>query len=141
MKLTEHLRSFLEVIGIVKPRLAAPVLKATKPRAKRNPAATCKTTAQPIKVKVSRKPAVNHAAESIKAELLNRVADALGHAPSEYDPNVAKVTIAVNGSLFTIRNTVEALSEFQSRLEKLQTKIKVPGVPRAARKLSATPRY
>lgn len=99
---------------MVKPRVVVPPAKAPKARAKRKPAA------------------ISHAA-AVKVELLNAVADALGRAPVKYDPKSPKTTIAVNGSLYTIRNTVEALNEFQSRLEKLKTKVRVPGVPLSAR--------
>lgn len=107
------IRAFLEWLGLINPRVAEPVTKPAKAKAKRK--------AAPL----------SHAA-ALKIELLNATADALSRAPSEYDPKRPKAKIAVNGSLYTIRNTVEALSEFQSRLEKLQTTSKPPGVPRAA---------
>jgi hypothetical protein len=102
--------------GVINPRVAEPVAKPSRAKGKRK--------AAPL----------SHAA-ALKIELLNATADALSRAPKEYDPKRPKATIAVNGSLYTIRNTVEALSEFQSRLEKLQTTSKPPGVPRAALKL------
>lgn len=113
------------------PAVVAPVKAAQqqpKPRAPRKPAAP-----KVPKVKAPKPaPAVDHAL-AVKRELLNLVADALGNAPVEPDAEKPKVTIAANGSTYTIRNTVGALTEFQTRLEKLQTAIKVPGVPLAAR--------
>ena len=94
--------------GLVHP-LAKPARKPKAPKRARKPAA------------------VNHAA-AVKVELLNAVAEALGRAPTEFNPELPTARIAVNGSLYTIRNTVEALSEFQSRLEKLQTTVKPIGV-------------
>jgi hypothetical protein len=111
--------------GLVKPRVTP---KARKPRAKRKPAAAPLPRApKPASKAPKSKPAPSHAA-TIKAELLNAVADALGRAPAELDPASPKATIAVNGSLYTVINTVDALSEFQSRLEKLETKVKPIGI-------------
>ncbi len=114
------------------PPEAAPVIVAPtrqpKPRAPRKPAAP-----KVPKVKAPKPaPVISHA-QAVKVELLNLVADALGNAPVEPDASKPKVTIAANGSLYTVRNTVGALTEFQTRLEKLQTAVKVPGVPLCAR--------
>ena len=115
MNATRWLHALLVRWGLLKPRVVVPAAKPRKARAKRKSAE------------------VNHAA-AVKVELLNAVAEALGRAPKEFDLAAPKATIAVNGSLYTIRNTVEALSEFQSRLEKLQTTTKAPGVPSSLRK-------
>lgn len=115
MKITEWLHALLVRWGLVFPRVAPPTPKPRK-RAKRK----AKT--------------VSHA-ESVKAELLDAVTYALSRAPGELDPATPKATIAVNGSLYTVVNTVDALSEFQSRLMKLKTTPgKAPGVPKACLK-------
>lgn len=121
------IRALLERWGLVHPRAVA------KPaRAKRKAAVRRKPVmpAAPV-VPKARKPAMNHAA-AVKVDLLNAVADALGRAPAELDPMSPKATIAVNGSLYIIQNTVAALSEFQTRLEKLSTTVRSPGVSRNA---------
>lgn len=101
--------------GLFKPHAEAVVPKAVRARKKRAPRA------------------VSHA-EAVKIDLLNAVADAIGRAPEEIDESEPTARIAVNGSLFTIPNTVGHLTAFQTRLEKLKTTTRTPGVPLAARK-------
>lgn len=131
------IRRFLEWLGLIQPVAVPtrPVRRKRKPAVAPLPVVEPKTASKAT-VKRKAKPAPSHAAV-VKAELLNAVADALGRAPAELDPLQPKATIAVNGSLYVIHNTVAALSEFQSRLERLDTKTKAPPVPRWAVKNSS----
>ncbi len=126
------IRRLLEWFGLLR-RAAVPVRpvrRKTRARRRAKPAAVA-PVAELKPPRAKPKPAVNHAAV-VKIDLLNAVADALGRAPVELDPLQPKATIAINGSLFIIPNTVAALSEFQSRLEGLKTTVKAPLVPRNA---------
>lgn len=118
MRITEYLLGLLRSWGLVS---AKPARKAAAKR-------KAKRKASPV----------SHA-EAVKRELMNAVADALGRAPTEINESAPKARIAVNGSVFILPNTVGHLTEFQTRLEKLQTTTKAPGVPLAARKFRVNP--
>lgn len=147
MKTISWLHALLVKWDLLKPETLADKSRHTSPAAVVLVAMPERATPRPAKPKTPRKPAapkvpkvrapkpapaVDHAL-AVKRELLNLVADALGNAPVEPDAEKPKVTIAANGSTYVIRNTVFALTEFQTRLEKLQTSVRVPGVPLAAR--------
>ena len=122
------IRRILEWLGLIHP-VAVPTRPVRRKATRRKARPVVAPVAEVKPSKAKRKPVVSHAAV-VKTDLLNAVADALGRAPVELDPLQPKATIAVNGSCYVIRNTVDALSKFQSRLEGLKTTVKAPLVPK-----------
>lgn len=91
--------------------------------------------------KVAKTEGVRSAAD-VKEELIAEIQDKLQKVPSDLNdvpPEQRKVTIEIPGDgKFTVKNTVEAISEVLERAKKVKTDSgKAPGVPKKAIKLSA----